>query len=345
MSFSALAEHQRQLALLQRSLNLGRLGHAYLFTGGVMDDLETVANTLARTLNCQDPPRRGETGLPLDSCDVCSSCRRIARNLHPDVHQLRPESKLRQITIEPVRELIRVVHLKPHEAKFKVAIISGADRMNVQASNAFLKTLEEPPADSLLVLLSTEPMGLIETIRSRCLHLSFGESNRVTSDAGLLAWLGCFASAASQPQQHPLDRYRLLGFLLNELAARKKQIEKRLAAESPLEKYPDMETDLQSRYETELNAAIESEYRRQRGEALCALLWWLRDVWLLKLGSRNPTLGLPNLRKQSIAVAERISEPQALNNLKLIEKTQLLLARTNVQETLALETTLLKLSL
>ena len=103
---------------------------------------------------------------------------RIGKN-HPDILSIRPEAKSRIITIEQIRDLMQTVHLKPTCAPWKVAIIEAADRLNVQAANAFLKTLEEPPADSILILLSSDPARLLETILSRCLRLNFaGESSR-----------------------------------------------------------------------------------------------------------------------------------------------------------------------
>jgi DNA polymerase III subunit delta' len=89
MSFADFPEQERVVQLLQRSLERGRLAHAYLFSGNDLDELEAVARTLAKTLNCQNPPRKTSKGLPLDSCDQCSSCRRIDGANHPDVSWLR----------------------------------------------------------------------------------------------------------------------------------------------------------------------------------------------------------------------------------------------------------------
>ena len=155
MAFKQFSKHTQGVQLLQRSLARGRLGHAYLFTGDQLEELESLARTLAKTLNCQKPVKTG--GAATDCCDECLSCRKIENENHADIHWARPESKSRVITIDQMRELMREIQLKPTEAEFKVAIIAGADRLNAQAANAFLKTLEEPPAKSILILLSTEP--------------------------------------------------------------------------------------------------------------------------------------------------------------------------------------------
>src|SRR5213592_2285026 len=171
MAFKDFPAQEQGVQLLQRSLKRGRLAHAYLFTGHQLDELEALARTLAKTLNCSQPTKAD--GKPVDCCDACLACRKINGDNHADVYWVRPESKSRVIVIEQMRELMQVIHLKPTEAEYKVAVIVAADRLNVQAANAFLKTLEEPPAKSVLILLSTEPQRLLETILSRCLRLNF----------------------------------------------------------------------------------------------------------------------------------------------------------------------------
>src|SRR2546423_12568042 len=92
MAFTDFPAQQEVVHLLQRSLERGRLGHAYLFSGPDLTELEAAARTLAKTLNCEKPPRRASSGLPLDSCDACPSCRKIDSANHPDVLWVRPES-------------------------------------------------------------------------------------------------------------------------------------------------------------------------------------------------------------------------------------------------------------
>lgn len=343
MSFADFPEQRQVVELLQRSLQRGRLAHAYLFTGGNLPELEAVAQTLAKTLNCQQP-RRGESGNALDSCDQCLSCRKINDALHPDVHWVRPESKLRIITIDQMRDLMAEVHLKPTEARFKVAVIVGADRLNAAAANAFLKTLEEPPARSILILLSAEPQRILETMLSRCLRLSFAGESGPRFDEAQIHWLTTFSEAASAEQKSLLGRYRLLGTLVSRLAQIKTDIESNLSARSPLERYKDVDPRLSEKWEEELSAAVEAEYRRQRAELVAGLHWWLRDVWLRTLAVSGDLLRFSELKGSIEAVARRISPKDALENLQVLEQTQRLL-HTNVQEALALEVGLLKLKL
>ncbi len=343
MSFADFPEQERVVQLLQRSLERGRLAHAYLFSGNDLDELEAVAKTVAKTLNCQSPPRKTTAGLPLDSCDQCSSCRRTDSCNHPDVLWLRPESKSRIITIDQVRELLQTVNLKPTEAEFKVAILVAADRLKVEAANAFLKTLEEPPGKSILILLTTEPQRILETIVSRCLRLNFaGESARIGQAQA--SWLLGFSEIAANEQRGLLGRYRLLGAVMKNLAEQKESVEKDLTARSPLERYDDVDPKLREKWEDELAAAIEAEYRRRRSDLLLALEWWLRDVWTQTLKAGTEMLTFPQLENAAQTVAKRISSADAVNNLEVIEQTQRLLF-SNVQEALALEVGLLKLKL
>ena len=342
MAFADFQPTPAGVAMLQRSLERGRLGHAYLFSGDRLEDLEAVAGTLARTLNCHAPPRRAPDGAAVDCCDHCPSCRKIGENLHPDIVWVRPESKLRVIVVDQIRALLDTVYLKPNEARHKVAVIVGADRLNVQAANAFLKTLEEPPERSVMLLLTTEPQRVLETILSRCLRLTFGGAGRPVADAAAEAWLRAFAQQVATAKGGLLARFGLLGQVLAELEKRRVAIDKDLTARSPLERYDDVEPALRERWEDELSAAIEAEYRRQRGELLTALQWWLRDLWLAAQGLERDRLSLPQLAATTAAVARRLEPRGAAENLRVLERTQRLLF-SNVQEALALEVGLLKL--
>src|SRR5215472_12527520 len=194
MAFKDFPKQGQGVQLLQRSLQQGRLGHAYIFSGPRLEPLESLAATLAKTLNCQQPVRKEQAAI--DSCDRCISCQKIDHGNHADVHWVRPESKTRTITIDQMRNLMQEVNLKPAEAEYKVATIVSADRLNVQAGNAFLKTLEEPPARSILILVTTEPQRLLETITSRCLRLNFGGEGPAELDPQRIAWLRTFGDLA-----------------------------------------------------------------------------------------------------------------------------------------------------
>jgi len=138
-----------------------------------------------------------------------------------------------------VREMMQTIHLKPTEAAFKVAVIVAADRLKEEAANAFLKTLEEPPANSVLILLSTDAGRLIDTIVSRCLRLHFPGEDGAQIHSAHLEWLSAFSKTALA-EKSLLGRYRLLGALLVRLVKMKEDIAKELGDKSPINKYDDL---------------------------------------------------------------------------------------------------------
>jgi DNA polymerase III subunit delta' len=328
--------------LLQRSLERGRVAHAYLFSGDSLPDLEELARALVKALNCPSSSPVAAGGLRF--CGQCASCRRIDEFNHPDILWIRPESKLRLIKIEQIRDVMHAVNLKPTEAAWKAAILVAAERMKVEAASAFLKTLEEPPPRSLLILLSTEPQRLLDTIRSRCLRLTVGADTTRVDDRADREWLTRFSATVAAPQKSLLSRYRLLDGLLTRLADIRAAIERDLSARSPLEAHDDVDPELRDRWEEELNAAIEAEYRKQRSSLLNALHWWLRDVWIASLIDGARPWRMPEFSVDAEALARRLTPPQALENLRILERTRRLL-ETNVQEALALEVGLIKLNL
>jgi hypothetical protein len=193
------------------------------------------------------------------------------------------------------------------------------------------------------MLLTTEPQRILETVQSRCLRLNFGGDGGRLPAPEELAWLASFGELAAAEQKSLLSRYRLLDSLLKRLSELKETIEKTRTARSPLEKFDDLEPKLREKWEDELVAAIEAEYRLKRADLLVLLEWWLRDVWLHAAGVGGELAKYPKL-DTAARVATRISADQAMENLRVMERTQRLLG-SNVQEALALEVGLLKLKL
>jgi DNA polymerase-3 subunit delta' len=155
----------RAVRLLQQGLRNGRTPQAYLFAGPDGIGKRTAALALARALNCQEGEDRP------DGCGACLSCRKIAKGLHPDVQVIEPAGAA--MKIDQVRALEADAALGLYEGKRRVFILDGAERMTDQAANAILKTLEEPPARSVLILLTRTPSALPPTIVSRCQAVSF----------------------------------------------------------------------------------------------------------------------------------------------------------------------------
>ena len=165
MGFETIRDQEVAVRMLTTALRKGRLSHAYLFEGpdGVGKRLTALA--FAKAVNCKEV---GD-----NSCDTCRSCSRIADGKHPDVTLTEPTRAGRIIHKEAMAAVIASASLKPYEAMYRVFIILDAERMNVVAANKFLKTLEEPPGNSLFVLVSHSPNQLLPTIASRCQRVKF----------------------------------------------------------------------------------------------------------------------------------------------------------------------------
>lgn len=169
MSFTDIVGHDRPLNILKRALENHTLAHAYLFSGEEGVGKKMTALELAAAVNC---PAAGGNG----GCGQCPACRKTASRSHPDLHFIEAEGD--EIKIDQIREVQADLALKPFEGAKKVLIVDGAEAMNAASSNAFLKTLEEPPGDALIVLISSMPRSLLQTIRSRCQEVRFHQLPR-----------------------------------------------------------------------------------------------------------------------------------------------------------------------
>lgn len=178
MTFDRIIGHDRQKDILRRALSGGRLAHAYLFAGPEGVGKRLMALAVARVLFCESG-----TG-----CGSCSACRKLENRNHPDLHVLEADGT--SIKIEQVRAIQRDLGLRPSEGRRKVCLIEAADLMTTAAANALLKTLEEPRGDTLLILLSSQPQRLLETIRSRCQTLFFPRQPQELIRASLQTQLG-----------------------------------------------------------------------------------------------------------------------------------------------------------
>ena len=144
---------------LRRSAASGRSSHAYLFLGGAGAGKRLIANTFAKALQCEGEKRH---------CDSCKSCHAFNHGNHPDVIYFQPLKNGKTYTIEDVREqLLETVDLKPFQYEKKIYIIEKADTLNIQSQNALLKTLEEPPAHAVFLLLAERAEAFLPTILSR----------------------------------------------------------------------------------------------------------------------------------------------------------------------------------
>ena len=261
------------------SIEQGRMGHSYLLTGDRAESLENLALGLA--------------GQVLDA----------APQEHPDFHSVRPESKSRHITVEQVRELERELYLRPFIAPLKVAVIFDAERMclgSASAANAFLKTLEEPPAHTLILLTSGRPAMLLPTIISRCLRLDLGFEDIDSGAVHEPEWIAAWYASRPNPALRAYGRAQVLHEHWAEI---------REKAEAHLKEAPgEIEEDVGK-------ALVETEFQLGRQESIAQLQRW---YWR---------------RSESVA---QTTEPERLRAVKALEELQAALAQ-NCEPNLAVE--------
>jgi DNA polymerase-3 subunit delta' len=167
MPFDAIIGHERPKRFLQAALRSERLAHALLFHGEERIGKLLMARVLAQAVNCEaDPPPD-----PPDACDTCRSCHQIEAGSHPDVTILTATSGKGET--ENAREIESRFIYRPLIGRLKIVILDNADLLRREAANALLKTIEEPPPDSLIILVSSRPEALLPTIRSRCQEIRF----------------------------------------------------------------------------------------------------------------------------------------------------------------------------
>ena len=187
MALRDIIGQDRAVGIVLRTLSRNRVPSAYLFAGESGIGKRFAALNLAKALNCLNNSDELEVmgdeikeknaspithlASRVDACDECASCKKIDAMTHPDMVVVTPEKG--EIRVGEIRDVEVALSFKPFEGKRKVVIIDEADAMNQAAANAFLKTLEEPPDESLLILITAHPDMLPETIRSRCCRLNF----------------------------------------------------------------------------------------------------------------------------------------------------------------------------
>ena len=161
--FEEIVGHKEIIRHLQNAIRLGKVSHAYIFSGETGCGKKLLATAFAMTLQCE---QRG-----VDPCLTCSSCKKAMSKNHPDIINITHE-KPNSIGIEDIRsQLIDDVAIKPYCSSYKIYIISEAEKLTLQAQNALLKTIEEPPAYAVILLLTNNMDALLPTITSRCVKL------------------------------------------------------------------------------------------------------------------------------------------------------------------------------
>jgi DNA polymerase-3 subunit delta' len=306
MSFREIVGHRRLKRLLARAAHSGTLPPSLVFAGPDGVGKKQVAYALAQALNCSQPIE-GAAG-ERDGCGTCASCSRIARGVHPDVLLVRrPEDKT-AIVISQTRDLIRQVGYRPFEARYRVVVIDGADELGSDSQDALLKTLEEPPARNVFVLVTSRPNLLSTTVRSRCCLLRFaplaaaeiadalvGSQGLSSADAGAAAALsgGSFARAMGAGAGERAQARAVATAVLME-TARSTDVRARLAVSAALLKSTGRKgKDTSGDTEKDSEGKSGGAGRESVAARLSAMVSLLRDLAVLI--TRAPETALVNL--------------------------------------------------
>ena len=303
---------------LSRAHENGRLAHAYLISG---------------------PPGSGKRGLTSDLSSLVTGTKAgdVFASQPSGVFLAEPESKSRRIVIEQVRALEHALQMRSSEGRRKVAIVADADRLQPQAANAFLKTLEEPPNDSLLLLLSAMPEVLPDTILSRCIAVPLAADEKAALSAEETELVELLATAVAPAAKGVQPAYRLARGFHRLLAQMREAIQTENAAALKREEARYKQTTdgawLDER-EDYFKALTESQYVRQRSRLLETLFFWWSDVLRTNTGVRQREL--PSAQKQTEILAQKLKTSEILWRIRRLEELRDHLGR-NIQEALAIE--------
>ena len=264
-------------------------GQAYLFQGDAPDFLKEAALVWLSACAC---PVSARDGL---ACGVCPDCHTFAAGSYPELNLLQPSSKTRKIPVDAVREFERRLGLTAATGRLKIGLVCEVDRMNDQSQNAFLKTLEEPPTGTLLVLTSANPRQLLPTIRSRCQTVRLLRNRQEYggwAERGLFTALTLIRPGAGAASG--LAGAHRIGSLLAGLHAEAEALAK-AAADPNLAAQAVLDPALRKKVEEELAVRIEAEYQGLRQELIATIGAWFQQRVLLAAGAPPHTLPHPEM--------------------------------------------------
>ncbi len=332
MPFSEIIGQHRAIDGLRGALRRGALHHAYLFAGPEGVGKGTAARLLAQAANCEC---RND-----DPCGECPPCKKIQRGVHPDVLFLSEERAMvkagrweprggrtpsKDIVVDQIRDLVdHRLALKRFEGRRRIVIVDPADAMNVQAQNALLKTLEEPPDETTLVLVSAQADSLLPTIRSRCLRIAFAPLPEALVEGRLRA-------AGRSPQEARLAAALSGGSLGKALTLDAEALdERRRAVEQAAALGPDDAGEW-------IAFAREQGSDREAARETCELiLVWLRDVLARAAAGGPAPLALADLVAATEQAASRLSPVEVLRRGERVKQALSALSH-NAGPALALE--------
>jgi len=321
MTFDKIIGHDQQKNILLRAIERQKIAHAYLFSGPEGVGKKLLARAFTTALFC-------ETG---DNCGHCPPCLKIENDNHPDIHNLNSHGEA--IKIEQIKALQKKLSLRPLEGSRKVCIIDGAEQFTTGAANALLKTLEEPVPGTLIILLTSYPEQLLDTIRSRCQNLPFSRLPKTTLATILATQLELDKTAAMVLAALSEGSFKTaLGPKRDLYLEKRPKLIQSLSALSPRSIIPTFS------FADELETEKEDIF-----DILDIFQAFYRDLLLLKYNS--PTDELVNLDLLDIlnSQVETTTPASLLTKLEALKAARYHLQR-NVNRRLALEVMLMRVS-
>ena len=311
MSWQEINGQEGAVSFLKDILSEGKFSGAYLFAGPEGVGKRLTAKNFTKVLNCQNRSEK------LDSCDQCSSCVKIDSFNHPDVSWVSRAEGAQKISISQIRNIKREIALKPYEAKTRVYVILKTELLTEEASNCLLKTLEEPPANALLILTISDMRKLLPTIISRCQLVKF--SSLPTGEVEEIL--------KSNHNQLPQSASFLANFCEGRLG---KAIELK-DRDILREKNEIIDQFLVSPFHLS-----EDKSKKEIEEILKILLSWYRDILISKYKAASSSLINVDRREEVLNLANEISLEKLIQAIKAIIRTYSFIQQ-NANPKLALE--------
>ena len=288
----------------RQGLRRGRAAHAYLVLGHPRGAGRRLAERMIQLLFCASDRA---------PCGACPACRQVAERTHADLLWVEPESKSRQIPIETVREvLLPRLQQSAYAGGWKAAAVQYADRLTEAAANAFLKTLEEPPPRTLILLLTDRPEQMLPTIRSRCQTVRAGGAEDGLPAEWRARILDALAASGGGGAIAALASAGRLKAILDEMKKEAaKEAEEETAEEEESETAAESSADIRK-------ARVSAKEREWRSGLLDLVVRWQRDVLLLALQQDGP-LHFPDRRAELERQARGLDYAAALRRVRLAE--------------------------
>lgn len=328
---SSLDQMAEVFASLQQAAGAGRLAHAYLIVGPPRGSGRLLAEALLKLAYCTGTEK---------PCGTCDLCRRVEAHAHPDITWLEPEKKSRIIGVAQIRELNQRLYQTAYAGGGKAGVILYADRMEAPSANAFLKTLEEPPGQCLLLLVTDQPQGMLPTILSRCQRVTLAAQDAAPDAPWRHDLLEILRGAAPATTMDKLILAARIKRLLDKV---KKGLLDAEVQAAGLEADEDEETEDEDEGASRqvVEARAQAKLLKERSDMLQVMLLWHRDLLACAMGAPDEALHFAGDSATLRAKAAGLTYGRALANLRSIETTGRRLDR-NISDLTTLEACLLE---